>query len=344
MAGIQPQIWAPYHCNEYLDALPKALVRGKRAPHARKPSPGMRIASLLGTALGQRCNPSDILHRTYYYPFCHLPGPAKNILTVYDMIHEKFPQQYASRDPIARWKKRAVKAADTIICISENTRKDLLEHYDTVDPKKVLVTYLGFDALSSLLTDEPAAAFRTRALGADIPYILFVGHRAGYKNFAGLLQAYSSSPWLHQNFALLCFGGGAFTPAEQALIASSPASGRVRQMGGSDAVLASCYRHAALFVYPSLYEGFGIPPLEAMSMDCPVACSNTSSIPEVVGDAAAYFDPGNVGSLRSTLENVLGASTASADLVERGKVRRMQYSWHRCAEQTVDIYRATLAR
>lgn len=259
------------------------------------------------------------------------------------MIHEKYPQHYARHDPIARWKQRAVKAADTIICISENTRKDLLTHYDTVPPEKVSVTHLGFDALGALLPDEPAASFRTRALGADIPYILFVGHRAGYKNFAGLLQAYSNSAWLHQNFALLCFGGGAFTPAEQALVASSPAPERVRQMGGSDAVLASCYRHAALFVYPSLYEGFGIPPLEAMSMDCPVACSNTSSIPEVVGDAAAYFDPSSLESMRTVLEDVLGTSTVTADLVQRGQARRTQYSWRRCAEQTVDIYRATLA-
>nr|WP_315431223.1 glycosyltransferase family 1 protein [uncultured Albidiferax sp.] len=344
LANVQPHISAPYHCNEYLDALPKSLVRGKHAPNTRGPTLKFRAASLLRTAVWQKCNPSDILHRTYFYPFCHLPGPAKNILTVYDMIHEKYPQQYSSRDPIARWKKRAVKAADSIICISENTRKDLLEHYDMVSPEKVSVTHLGFDALGSLLSDEPAAAFRTRALGADIPYILFVGHRAGYKNFAGLLQAYSSSPWLHQNFALLSFGGGAFTPAEHALIASSAAPERIRQLGGSDAVLASCYRHAALFVYPSLYEGFGIPPLEAMSMDCPVACSNTSSIPEVVGDAAVYFDPSSLESLRIALENVLATSAVSAELVLRGRARRKQYSWRQCAEQTVAIYRATLAR
>lgn len=344
LADVRPQISAPYHCNEYLDALPKSLVHGERAPNTLGPTLKFRAASLLRTALWQRCNPSDILHRTYFYPFCHLPGPAKNILTVYDMIHEKYPQQYSSRDPISRWKKRAAKAADTIICISENTRKDLLEYYDTVDPKKVFVTHLGFDALSNLLTDESAAVFRTRALGADIPYILFVGHRAGYKNFAALLQAYSSSPWLHQNFALLSFGGGAFTPAEQALIASNSAPERIRQMGGSDAVLASCYRHAALFVYPSLYEGFGIPPLEAMSMDCPVACSHTSSIPEVVDDAGAFFDPHSVDSMRICIENTLNSPALMNTLIEKGRLRTMKYSWRKCAEETVDIYRAVLAQ
>jgi len=341
--SVHPQIYAPYHCNEYLSALPKTLVRGKHVSNTHIPALGLRAASLLGAALWQRYSPSDILHRTYYYPFCHLPGPATNIVTVHDMIHEKYSQHFSRHDPIAGWKKRAVTKADRIICVSENTRKDLLEHYETVSPDRVCVTHLGFDALGDLLTDEPASSFRTRTLGADLPYLLFVGHRAGYKNFAGLLQAYDTSPWLHQNFALLCFGGGAFTPTEQALIANSPASQRIQHMGGSDAVLATCYRHAALFVYPSLYEGFGIPPLEAMSMDCPVACSNTSSIPEVVGDAAAFFDPSSVDSMRFTLETVLNSSAVSADLVHRGKVRRMQYSWRQCAEQTVDIYRATLA-
>lgn len=343
LANVQPQICAPYHCNEYLAALPPHLVLGQHAANTRGPTLKYRAASLLATAVWQRRNPSDILHRTYFYPYCHLPGPAKNILTVYDMIHEKYPQNYARHDPIARWKQRAVMAADSIICISENTRKDLLEHYATVHPDKVSVTHLGFDALGDLPNDRSAATFKTGALGVDMPYILFVGHRAGYKNFAGLLQAYSNSPWLHQNFALLSFGGGAFTPAEQTLVASCPAPGHIRQLGGSDAMLASCYRHAALFVYPSLYEGFGIPPLEAMSMDCPVACSNTSSIPEVVGDAAAYFDPASVDSIRTTLEQVLTTSAISADLVQRGQIRRTRYSWRKCAEQTVAIYRTSLA-
>ncbi|MDR7375596.1 glycosyltransferase involved in cell wall biosynthesis [Rhodoferax ferrireducens] len=343
-ADVQAQILAPLHCNEYLKALPDGLLCGTTTLATHAPNPLFRAASLLGAGLIQRCTPSDILHRTYYYPYCHLPGPAKNVLTVYDMIHEKYPQHFSQRDPIARWKKRAVAHADKIICISENTRKDLLEHYDNVHPERVAVTHLGFDALDQLLPNETTQSFRTRALGADAPYILFVGHRAGYKNFSALLKAYSASPWLTRNFDLMCFGGGAFSEAEQALIASTPAAHRVRQMGGSDAVLASCYRHAALFVYPSLYEGFGIPPLEAMSMDCPVACSNTSSIPEVVGNAAAFFDPSDIDSIRQTLEGVLNSDATSTQLIERGKVRRKQYSWHRCAEETVGIYRATLAQ
>jgi glycosyltransferase involved in cell wall biosynthesis len=341
---VQPRIVAPYHVNGYLQTLPRDVVRGHQVPQSRAPKALLRITSLVAGGLMQGMMPADILHRTYYYPFCHLPSRAKNVLTVYDMIHEKFPQHFPARDPIARWKKRAVAAADAIICISEQTRQDLLYFHPQIPPEKVSVTYLGFDDLGQLLTDESAQAFRTRALGINIPYILFVGSRVGYKNFEGLLQAYQASPWLRENFGLLCFGGGAFTKAEQALISRGGSTARVQQIGGNDAVLAACYRHAALFVYPSLYEGFGIPPLEAMSLDCPVACSQTSSIPEVVGDAAALFDPTNIQAMQATLETLLNSPDSAAVLVERGRIRRAQFSWRQCAEETVGIYRRTLAQ
>jgi glycosyltransferase involved in cell wall biosynthesis len=122
------------------------------------------------------------------------------------------------------------------------------------------------------------------------------------------------------------------------VIARHGLSDNVRQTGGDDAALARCYRHAALFVYPSLYEGFGIPPLEAMSLDCPVACSNTSSLPEVVGDAAATFDPWDTDAMRAALESALNTLAARDALVERGRVQRQQFSWRRCAQETVSIY------
>ena len=105
----------------------------------------------------------------------------------------------------------------------------------------------------------------------------------------------------------------------------------------------TCYREASLFVFPSMYEGFGIPPLEAMSMDCPVACSNASSIPEVVGEAAAYFDAADVGSIRTAAERVLQSESYRSELVARGRRRREMFSWRRCAEETLAIYRSVLS-
>lgn len=212
----------------------------------------------------------------------------------------------------------------------------------SIPEDRVSVTYLGYDSLESLLTGESALEFRVRLFGADIPYVLYVGSREGYKNFSGLLRAFSMSPRLREQFQLLCFGGGALCDSELQQIARAGLTGRVRQIGGSDAVLASCYRHATLFVYPSLYEGFGIPPLEAMSLDCPVACSNTSSIPEVVGDAAACFDPSDPESLLATLEEVLNSGNLRDSLIERGRLRRECFSWRRCAQETLHIYEGVM--
>ncbi len=114
-------------------------------------------------------------------------------------------------------------------------------------------------------------------------------------------------------------------------------------MQGDDSLLASLYRGASLFVYPSLYEGFGIPPLEAMSFGCPVVSGNASSLPEVVGDAAELFDPGSPSALLAAIERVLGDSAYRKALVERGHERTQLFSWKRCAEQTLGVYEKVLA-
>lgn len=335
--GIDLRIVAPLYFNAYLDRLPAGLVRGHKVVRPSKLDLPVRVASLLAADVLQRFPRPDIIHKTYYYPLPRAPRGVRGLVTVYDMIHEKFPQSYSSRDPIARWKARTVAKADHVICISEQTKRDLLSLYE-IPEHRVSVTYLGYDSLAALLTGESAVDFRTRIFGKDIPYLLYVGSRDGYKNFGGLLRALSMSSWIKEHFHLLCFGGGALSIAERGLIAKAGLTDRVLQVGGSDAVLASCYRHAALFVYPSLYEGFGIPPLEAMSLDCPVACSNASSIPEVVGNAATYFDPADSESICAALETTLGSTFLCTSLIERGRRRRELFSWRRCAQETVDIY------
>jgi glycosyltransferase involved in cell wall biosynthesis len=204
---------------------------------------------------------------------------------------------------------------------------------------RVSVIYLSHDSLATLPTEESPSSFRIRLFGADVPYLLYVGSRTPYKNFKGLLSAYTASPWLRSNFHLLCFGGGAFTVAEQASLAHAGVVRNVLQVGGPDELLANCYRNAAVFAYPSLYEGFGLPPLEAMSLGCPVVCSDASSIPEVVGDAAVMFDPGDTDAIRAALEGVLGSIGRKAELVARGARRSSLFGWRRCAQETVEVYR-----
>jgi glycosyltransferase involved in cell wall biosynthesis len=340
MAGVTPQIVAPFHFNEYLDQLPRSLVRGRRVRWLEGLTALAYGLSVLPGKVAARNFKPDVLHNTYYFPI-KPPSGTLGILTVYDMIHEKYPKYFAASPFITRIKAASVAAADHVICISESTRRDLLTTYD-IPEERVSVTHLGFDPLGSLLTGEPSSDFKVRVLGADAPYLLYVGSRVSYKNFRGLLDAYAASASLRSNCFFLCFGGGDFTGAERAAIFKAGVEGRVRFLGGSDSVLAACYAHASLFVSPSFYEGFGIPVLEAMSLDCPVACSNSSSLPEVVGNAAMLFDPADRDSIRSALEAVLDSPSAATALMERGRVRRQLFSWRNCAEKTMDIYRRVL--
>jgi glycosyltransferase involved in cell wall biosynthesis len=340
MDGITPLIVAPFHFNEYLDQLPQSLVQGRRVRWLEGLTALAYGASVLPGKIAARGFRPDILHNTYYFPI-KPPARARGILTVYDMIHEKYPKYFAAGPFIKRIKAASVAAADHVICISESTRRDLLATYD-IPEERVSVTHLGFDPLGSLLIGESSSGFKVRALGADAPYLLYVGSRVNYKNFRGLLDAYAASAPLRANFFLLCFGGGDFTGSERAAISKTGVEGRVRYLGGSDAVLAACYAHASLFVCPSLYEGFGIPVLEAMSLECPVACSNSSSLPEVVGDAAMLFDPRDRDSIRSALESVLDSPSAATVLKERGRIRSQLFSWRSCAENTIGIYRRVL--
>ncbi len=338
--GVVPRIVAPFHFNEYLNKLPSSLVRGRRVPWLEgKTALAYGLSAFPGKIAARRFKP-DIMHNTYYIP-AKPPKGACGIVTIYDMIHERYPKYFLASPLVTRLKAASVAAADHVICISESTRRDVLATYD-ISEKRVSVTRLGFDPLGSLLTGESSADFKLRVLGSDCPYVLYVGSRATYKNFLGLLAAYAASARIRSNFFLLCFGGGEFTVLERAAIARAGVENRVKYLGGSDAVLAASYSHASLFVCPSIYEGFGIPVLEAMSLDCAVACSNSSSLPEVVGDAATLFDPLDCDSIRDALESVLDSPSTVTVLKERGRTRRQLFSWRNCAENTIDIYRRVL--
>ena len=196
--------------------------------------------------------------------------------------------------------------------------------------------HLGFGIASA---SEPLQEIETTTQ----PFLLYVGLREGYKNFEGLLRAYSASPTLKNGYDLVCFGGGPFNHTECDIIDSLGLNANsVRHASGNDDKLASYYRAARAFVFPSLYEGFGIPPLEAMHYGCPVACSNTSSIPEVVGDAGLYFDPHDLESVKFTLQKIVSDDQLRKDLITSGNERIKQFSWKKCAEETLAIYSKVL--
>ena len=273
----------------------------------------------------------DIYHQTYY-GIHHATARCKRVVTVYDMIHENRPKEFPVRDRTIIAKKEAVSRADAVICISQATKNDLLRYYQLPEDR-IRVIYLA-----NSLTKKVASHQAVQA-----PYILYVGLRGGDKNFSLLTDVYASSDLIRKNFRLVCFGGGDFTPEERSRFLSLGIAGSVAHYSGPDERLANLYRYASVFVYPSLFEGFGIPPLEAMHYGCPVLASNASSIPEVVGDGGLYFDPAKPDDLRQKLEELLVNGSLQDQLRSRGHAQEQKFSWDICAQETAGLYRTLTA-
>jgi glycosyltransferase involved in cell wall biosynthesis len=202
-----------------------------------------------------------------------------------------------------------------------------------VAPEKVTVVHHGYEKL-------PEIGSKVEKVNIDRPFLLFVGHRGGYKNFKGMLLAVASRKELRKDFDIIAFGGPAFNASEIDLIHKAGLrDGSVHQISGGDAILGQLYREASAFVYPSLYEGFGLPLLEAMAHGCPVVSSNTSSMPEVVGQAGEYFSPIDIGEQADAICNVVFDLSRREGLVHLGNEQLNNFSWRKCAEETLDLYK-----
>jgi glycosyltransferase involved in cell wall biosynthesis len=276
----------------------------------------------------------DIFHPTYYFllsreAFSQTRHPL--VITVYDMIHELFAEDMDASDTI-RAKQSAIHAADAIICISESTKNDLLRYFPAVESKTV-VTHLASEFSSEWAYGIEAIPIR--------PYFLYVGSRAkAYKNFDTLLIAFSKVASMAPDL-LLCVVGASFTAQEQQQIAELKLIDRIQHYHhASDTHLAKLYRCSVAFVYPSLYEGFGIPPLEAMACGTVVVAANSSSIPEVVGDAGILFEPKAVEDLADILLELVDSPSQRDRLIVKGYERNKQFSWDKTATQTVKVYQS----
>lgn len=334
--GVHGRIIAPIHSNRHLRAAPPGVALGAYVPQVRGTGRLVRgLDRVLFNGFARGLGP-DVVHETYYSTVRAFIGKRPVVTTVYDMIHERFPHAFATGDDIAERKARAVQRADRIICISENTRRDLLAVH-AIPEDRVAVIHLGCDQLT------PGDLVATSLVGTR-PYFLYVGVRNDVKNFSRLAEALASSPVLRSQFRIVCIGGGPITAVERARHESMGLSDGdvVHLAANSDASLAALYIGATVFVYPSLYEGFGIPVLEAMSLGCPVVCSDSSSLPEVAGDAAEYFNPDSTEELRRALESVAGSPAKQQQLASRGRSRAAQFSWERCARETLDVYRSVV--
>lgn len=277
----------------------------------------------------------DLVHTTYYDPYVlSLLRGRPFVITFLDMIHEKFGSQFtrelAYDGTITKQKRLVANRADCIIAISESTKRDIVDLLD-IDPNKISVIYLG-NSLVSLPPDFVNAE-------AKLPYLLFVGNRSMYKNFTGLLKAIH--PLLKQHkIKLLCAGGGTFTKEEREFIQSLNAVKFVSQQSFNDKTLPLLYQNALAFIFPTLYEGFGIPILEAFACDCPCIVSDVSSLPEVAGEAALYIDPTMPDSMTHAIEKLISNSTLRETLIQKGREQLTKFSWQRTITETVDLYQS----
>jgi glycosyltransferase involved in cell wall biosynthesis len=333
MEGVEPSLIIKYSNSHYLPELD--FIQIKQFFPAFRFKGRNEIIKLLNR-IYVRSNFSampvpQVFHPTYYDSyFLDLLGDIPFVLTIYDMSHELYPQLFSKFDFTADNKKKVSAKASRIIAISEHTKKDIITLLNIPASK--------IDVIPLATTLSPARIAKT-----DIPlphnYILYVGKRNTYKNFPFLLNAIKAFSKTNIHLSLICAGGGNFTAQERKDINRLQLSDKIIQMNADDTILAHLYSKAQAFVFPSLYEGFGIPILEAFACGCPALLSSRSSLPEVGGDAAQYFDPESVPSLVERLAEVIEGKALADNMRAKGFNRLKLFSWEGTALKTVETYK-----
>ena len=285
-------------------------------------------------ALLELAGDSSIFHPTYYsnnLKSIHTNTPT--VITVFDMISELYPQKKPRFRKVEDVKRLSVENSDLVLSISEQTKRDLIELYGVAEDK-IVVTYLG-----SNLHSIPQTKSVTDVKGE---FILYVGKRSGYKNFSNFIRAYSQSKTLNRNFIIIAVGGGKFESDEISELRKLGISQKVTQVDANDSQLAMYYRSAACLVYPSLYEGFGLPPVEAMSLNCVVIGSSGGSIPEICKNAAQYFDPTSIDSIEHVVSTTLSDAQKMEHMRKLGQKVAESFTWEKTASDTLEAYKSLI--
>ena len=271
-----------------------------------------------------------IFGANYYLPRLMGAIARRRVITVHDLTYKRFPEllQKETLHNLERQMTREIALADAIICVSESTRRDLLSFYE-VDPGRVHTIHSG---LASLETPYPVSGLPRR-------YILFVSTIEPRKNLDVLLDAFDEIRPEYDG-ALVVAGRIGWKSEETA-----------RRLRGERIVhldylppaeLAAVYQNAEVFVFPSIYEGFGFPLLEAMAQGVPTIAARSSSLPEIGGDAALFFDPANAHELAGALRRVTGDEALRRELIARGRQRAAQFRWDVTAEKTLAVIRSVV--
>jgi glycosyltransferase involved in cell wall biosynthesis len=289
-------------------------------------------------AVDRYLNGPDVVH---FPDFVARPARrAKVVITVHDLSFVRLPEtvEPKNRAFLERHVPRSIERADAVIAVSDFTRREIEDVYPSARGK-VHVVHHGV---------RPALQPRAGDVEAELPplpkrFVLAVGTLEPRKNLGALLDAMRvvRSDAASSDVALVVVGGrGWLSDQLEQRLALEQTNGRVVRLGYvSDAALSALYRTAAVFAFPTLYEGFGLPVLEAMAAGLPVVCSNVASLPEVVGEAAFLIDELLAEPLAHALQRVLGDQALAADLRRRGLERAAAFTWNQAARRTLDVYR-----
>jgi glycosyltransferase involved in cell wall biosynthesis len=321
----------------------RADFRSIIAPPGRvfHPGPGLARRSIFNYAVNEAISALvtpfwgkyDIYHNSLYR-FLPSVRAKRRVATHHDCVQETFPDLFPDSARIIKFKRRMFRRADLIICVSLASQRDLLHFYD-VAPEKTIVVYNGVSGMER----QPHSEDELRAV-VQGEFLLHVGARHRYKNFDGLLRAYSASG-LKEDYSLLVLGGGAATAAERVMIADLGLARRVRFVPyASTALLAEAYAQARVLVYPSLYEGFGMPPLEAASVGgVSLVAANPATL-EICRDAVFYFDPSDPEDFLRMLSRAVTDIPEREARIQRAHPLLRDYTWENCGRNTLAAYRS----
>jgi glycosyltransferase involved in cell wall biosynthesis len=345
------------------DELIKQMVTNVPRSPLKKLGVKLKIRQLIAVERLFRLYSDDLIHprdirqaEIYHSPFFPLPAKyqkkgLKSFITCYDLIPILFPQ-YFEQDIIELMKRilKSINHETWVLCISASTRNDVLNYLGhRVNPERVIVTELAAsDTFYQSRDKEKNLEIRRKHHIPDGPYILSLCTLEPRKNIDQVIRAFAlliaqeNIPDL--NLVLVGNKGWLFDKIFEEIENSAAVKNRIIITGFvPDEDLAAIYSDAMFFVYPSFYEGFGLPPLEAMKCGTPVITSNTSSLPEVVGDAGIMIAPADLDALCHAMLSVYSSPGLQRNLGIRALERATQFSWERCGRQTVDAYKASLS-
>ena len=288
---------------------------------------------------------ADLLHEPHYV----LPPltRCRTVVTIHDCIHLRFPEYLPSRAAFVyahTMIRLAARKADRVLTVSDASKRDIL-HYTGVAPEKVVVVHNGLDARFAAVPDADAVDRVRQRFQLDHPFVLYVGNIKPHKNLERLIAAFASMRHDGPDGLKLVVIGDETSkhPGLRQAVHRHRLDKHVRFFGFQPAAtLVTFYRLARVFVFPSLYEGFGLPPLEAMANETPVVTSNVSSLPEMAGDAALLVDPYDVASIAEGIRRAVTDETLRQQLIARGRIRAREFSWARAAADTLAVYRQVL--